>query len=194
MTKNMETTLVNPGFTTRESRTFTKIGVVRTFEKDRVVLENCCLSEFLFIVPDGSAHACVTDVESEENVLAHYYKGDYFGGIEFESDSVATYIKTIEPCRFLAIRISEMKDLLPETNKFTKRIFENLLSEVEKKAHELSEVIQQGPAISAILSTITNSPTNLHMLLLYTDGITDAINLQGTYQKSHHSPKQCCTI
>ena len=57
------------------------------------------------------------------------------------------------------MRIGDLKALLSKTDKFTKQVFENLLNDLEKKAHELSEVIQQKRAISEILGTISNSPT-----------------------------------
>ncbi len=92
-------------------------------------------------------------------MLAHYEIGDYFVGIAFGDAPYSTSIKTAEASRFLQVRIGELKALLSETDKFTKRVFENLLNDVEKKAHELSEVIQQKRAISEILGTISNSPT-----------------------------------
>jgi serine phosphatase RsbU (regulator of sigma subunit)/CRP-like cAMP-binding protein len=165
MVKKAETTLTDLGFTPEESHTIIKIGVIRTFPEDSIVVESCYLSEFLYIILEGRVDAYFINLQGKTTLLAHYDIGDYFGGIEFGDAPHSTSVKTVEASRFLRVRISDLKALLPETDKFTKQVFENLLNDVEKKAHELSEVIQQKRAISEILSTISNSPTNLHSLL-----------------------------
>jgi len=165
MTTIVEKILVDLGFTTKESRTVTKISKIRTFPKNAIVLENYYPSEFLHIILKGQVHAYSIDSSGNSSLVAHYCRGDYFGGFELCDVPHATTIKTLELCSFLTIRISDLKALLPEGNKFTKRVFEDLLSDVEKKTHELSELIQQKRAINAILSAMSNSPTNLRSLL-----------------------------
>ena len=165
MTTIVEKILVDLGFTTKESRTVTKISKIRTFPKNAIVLENYYPSEFLHIILKGQVHAYSIDSSGNSSLVAHYCRGDYFGGFELCDVPHATTIKTLELCSFLTIRISDLKALLPEENKFTKRVFEDLLSDVEKKTHELSELIQQKRAINAILSAMSNSPTNLRSLL-----------------------------
>lgn len=165
MAKMAETVLTDLGFTAEESRIIIKIGVIRTFPEATVVVESCYLSEFLYIILEGCVHACFTDVHGKTVLLAHYGRGSYFGGIEFGDAPHSTSIITVEKSRFLQVRISDLKALLPEAKKFTKQVFETLLNDIDKKAHELSEVIQQKRAISDILSTISNSPTSLHSLL-----------------------------
>lgn len=165
MATKEETVLGDLGFTPEESRIVLKIGKTRFFPEDAIVLENCYLSEYLYIILEGKVRFCAISSTGKPSLIGHYGRGEYFGGIKLGDVPHKTSIKTIEPSCFLMLRISDLKDLLPEANRFTKEIFENLLTDVEKKTHELSEIIQQKQAISAILSTISNSPTSLGSLL-----------------------------
>ncbi|MFW2368308.1 MAG: SpoIIE family protein phosphatase, partial [Desulforhopalus sp.] len=165
MSKKEEKILADLGFTAEESHTILKISKIRSFPKDSIVLENCYLSEYLYIILEGEVNVFSISLVGKTSLLAHYYRGDYFGGIKLGDVPHRTSIKTLVPSRFLMLRVSDLKALLPDVNKFTKQIFENLLIDVEKKTHELSEIIQQKRAISAILSSISNSPTNLSSLL-----------------------------
>ena len=65
----------------------------------------------------------------------------------------------------LELRIAEFKEFLPQASESTKRIFEHILSDVEKQRQQLSEAIQQKRAIAEILRAISDSPSDLDSLL-----------------------------
>jgi serine phosphatase RsbU (regulator of sigma subunit)/CRP-like cAMP-binding protein len=160
-----EITLTNLGFTAEESRTIVTIGVTSFYARDAIVLQFSYGSELLYIILEGRVNALAIDSEGQETLLAHYGTGEFFGGMAFADVPYATSIKTVEPCRFLVLRVSELKALLPKASRFAKQVFENILSGVEQQAQELAEAIQQKRAITEILRSISQSPTNLSSLL-----------------------------
>lgn len=162
---NTETTLTFLGFTSEESRTIVKIGATRSYPIDTIVVQNSHATDSLYIILEGRVNALTIDTEGKETLLADYGIGEYFGGVDFDDTPYVTSIKTIEPSHLLVLQLSDLKAFLPKASKFTKQVFENILSGVEKQAHELAETIQQKRAITDILRSISASPSNLTSLL-----------------------------
>ncbi len=165
MTTKGEKILTDLGFTINESLNIMQMGVTKNFPEDVIVLKNCCQSEFLYLILEGRVEACSIGAAGDFMSVARYGTGDYFGGFESDSISQVTSVKTLEPSSFLLLRISDLNALLPEVNTFAKQVFDNLLSDVARKKNELSELVLQKRAFSAILNVISNSPSNLRSLL-----------------------------
>ena len=97
--------------------------------------------------------------------LLNMIQGTYFGGIGFGDVPYAIKFKTTEPSNFLELRICEFKEFLPQASDSAKRIFENLLGDLENQGQKLAEAIQQKRAITEILRAISDSPSDLESLL-----------------------------
>ncbi|MGI9570537.1 MAG: Crp/Fnr family transcriptional regulator, partial [Desulfobulbia bacterium] len=164
-TTREEIALTDLGFTPVETSTIISISKNLSFPKNQIILENCYLSESIYIIVEGRVGAYTHDTDGNSKLIAFYGVGDFFGGIELNDIPHITAVKTIEASRFLIIHISDLKALLPNVTTFTKKLFENLLTDVERKTLELSEIIQQKQAIAEILSTISSSPTSIRSLL-----------------------------
>lgn len=162
---NTETMLTYLGFTEEESRIIVRIGETRSYPRNAVILQNSQVCDLLYIVLEGQVNALAVDSEGQETLLAQYGIGDYFGGFDFDDAPYTTSIKTSKPSRLLVLHMSDLKAFLPKASKFTKQVFENILSGVEKQAQELAETIQQKRAITEILRSISTSPSNLSSLL-----------------------------
>lgn len=165
MTVKGQKILIDLGFSNEESLNILQMAVTKTLPENVTVLKNCCQSEFLYIITEGRVEACSIDSASNSMSIARYGIGDYFGGFEPGDTSQITSIKTLEPSSFLLLRIADLNALLPEVNTFAKQVFNKLLSDVARKKCELSELVLQKRAFSAILNAISNSPSNLRSLL-----------------------------
>jgi serine phosphatase RsbU (regulator of sigma subunit) len=165
MAKDTETMLVDLGFTLEESHTIVQAGLTRSYPRDAIVLHNQPGCELLYIILKGQVEAFAIDLECREVSLAKYEHGEYFGGIEFGDNPYATKFKTVEPSSLLELRMCELKALLPQASDSAKRVFENILSDVETQGQKLAEAIQQKRAITEILRAISDSPSDLCSLL-----------------------------
>ena len=165
MAKDTETMLVDLGFTLEESHTIVQTGLTRSYPRDSTVLHNQPGCELLYIILKGQVEAFAIDSEGREASLAQYELGEYFGGIEFGDTPYTTKFKTIEPSSLLELRMCELKALLTQASDSAKRVFENILNDVEKQGQQLAEAIQQKRAITEILRAISESPSDLDSLL-----------------------------
>ncbi len=165
MAKDSKSMLVELGFTVEESQRIVQIGALRSYPSDAIVLNNPDRCELLYLILEGRVDACAFDTEGNEAILAKYDKGTYFGGIGFGDVPYAIKFKTTEPSNFLELRILEFKEFLPQASDSAKRIFENLLGDLEIQGQKLAEAIQQKRAITEILRAISDSPSDLDSLL-----------------------------
>jgi len=165
MTKKTETMLTDLGFTVDESRTIVRTGAIRSHPNNSTVLSDQHGYELLYIVLKGQVEAFATDPKGQEKSLAQYKQGDYFGGIEFGYTPYSTKFKTVVPSSLLELRLCELKALFPQASDSAKLVFENIFSDVEKQREQLSEAIQQKRAITEILRSISDSPSDLDSLL-----------------------------
>ena len=165
MAKDYKTMLVDLGFSTEESQKILQTGVLRSYPSDAIVLNNPHGCELLYLILNGHVDACAIDAEGREAILTRYEQGTYFGGIGFGDVPYEINFKTTEPSNLLELRIAEFKEFLLQASDSTKRLFENILSDVEKQRQQLSEAIQQKRAIAEILRAISDSPSDLDSLL-----------------------------
>ena len=165
MAKDSETMLVDLGFTLEESHIIVQTGAIHSYPSDAIVLHDSHGCELLYLILKGQVEAVAIDLEGRESSLATYKLGEYFGGIEFGDIPYATKFKTTEPSSLLELRICQLKELLPQSSDSTKRVFENILGDVEKQGQILEETIQQKRAITEILRAISDSPSDLDSLL-----------------------------
>ena len=165
MAKDSKTMLVDLGFTIEESQRIIQTGVVRSFPSDAIVLNNPHGCALLYLILNGRIDACAIDTEGREAILAKYNQGTYFGGIGFGDVPYAIKFKTTEPSNLLELRICEFKEFFPQASDSTRRIFQNLLEDVEKQGKQLTEAIRQKRAITDILRAISDSPSDLDSLL-----------------------------
>lgn len=165
MTKKTEKMMTDLGFTVDESRTIVQAGVIRSHPHNSIVLDDQHGCESLYIVLKGQVEAFAPDPEGREASLAQYKQGEYFGDIEFGYTPYSTKFKTVVPSSLLELRLSELKALLPQASDSAKLVLENILGDVEKQRQQLSEAIQQKRAITEILRSISDSPSDLDSLL-----------------------------
>lgn len=165
MSEKTVTMLTDLGFTAEESRTIVQTGVHRSYPGGSIVLHEQYGCKLLYIILKGQVEALAVDSEGREVSLTQYAVGEYFSGIEFGDISYATKYRTREPSSLLELQICELRALLPQASDSAKRVFENILNDVEKQGQQLAEAIQQKRAITEILRAISDSPSDLGSLL-----------------------------
>ena len=165
MATNREIVLVNLGLTETESKTFLEKTVTHSLPRKKIVLKKGNPSDALYIVLEGRAKAVEIDANGKERVLSYYDPGDHFGWIGLGDGMINTSIMTSEPSRFLVLSNNELKSFLFDSQPCREPVTENHMEETEKKSRELSEALQQKKAISDILRSISNSPSDVQSIL-----------------------------
>ncbi|MGI9538432.1 MAG: SpoIIE family protein phosphatase [Desulfocapsaceae bacterium] len=165
MTKNREIFLARLGLTETESKIFLEKTVTHALPKETVVLEKGSCSDALYIVLEGRAKAVEIDSNGNEQVLSYYDPGDHFGWMGYGDCVLTSSIITAESSRFLSLPNNEIKSLLIGSHSFIEPALESHVEETEQKSLELFEAVQQKTAISEILRSISNSPSDVDSIL-----------------------------
>ena len=167
MTTTAETALTGLGLTAKEVCSVLEHAETRVFPRDTIIVKQGGRCDSLYIILEGRVKAFVVDSSGKEAVLSTLGAGEYFGGVWFDGEPLPASIMAVEPSRFLVLPNSNFKPSpsLPKNHPFPEGVSEKLEREAEEPARELSEALQQKTAISEILRVISNSPTDVQLVL-----------------------------
>jgi len=113
-----------------ELKAISSHGVVRSYPKQAVILNEGDTSDSLYIVLEGRVKAYVADGAGHEVVLTMHGPGEYFGEMVLDRKPRSASIMTLEPSRFLVVPGEDLRDFVLGNPVFALSLIEKLIQRV----------------------------------------------------------------
>ena len=124
-------------FVTFDEKTLRELvpqGVVRTVQKNVVVLSEGDATDPLYVILSGRVKVFLSDEEGKEVILNTVVAGDYFGEIVLDGGRRSASIMTLEPCRFFVIPRIDVEGLIESNPEFSRDLIGRLIRKVRSLA------------------------------------------------------------
>jgi len=113
--------------TEAELRTLSGEGVVKTFPKQAVIVNQGDETDSLYIILSGRVKVFLSDDTGKEVVLGTQGPGEYFGEIVLDGGPRSASVMTLEPCRFVVVPKQKFRDFLRTHPDFSVHLIEKLI-------------------------------------------------------------------
>ena len=113
-----------------ELRAISSHGVVRSYPKQAIILNEGDSSDSLYIVLEGRVKAYVADASGHEVVLSMLGPGEYFGEMALDRRPRSASIMTLTPSRFLVVPGEEFREFVAHNPAFALSLIEKLIHRV----------------------------------------------------------------
>ncbi len=110
-----------------ELNAIAKKVVVKSFDKNAVVITEGEFSKSLYFILSGRVKVHLDDEDGKEFVLDIKGSGEYFGEMVLDEGPRSASVSTIEPCEFAIISITVFKNLLLKHPEIALRLIKNLI-------------------------------------------------------------------
>lgn len=115
-------------------------GMVRSFPKHAVVVNEGDATDSLYVVLAGRVKAFLSDEQGKEVVLTTIGPGDYFGELVLDGGPRSASIMTLEPARFYVIPRGDVEGLLARDPAFARDLIEKLISIVRRLTESVRDL------------------------------------------------------
>jgi CRP/FNR family cyclic AMP-dependent transcriptional regulator len=115
-------------------------GIVRSFAKHAVVVNEGDATDSLYVVLAGRVKAFLSDEQGKEVVLTTIGPGDYFGELVLDGGPRSASIMTLEPARFYVIPRGDVEGLLARDPAFARDLIEKLISIVRRLTESVRDL------------------------------------------------------
>ena len=105
-------------------------GVVRSYPKQAVIVNEGDTSDSLYIVLEGRVKAFLADAAGHEVVLSTMGPGEYFGEMALDRRPRSASIMTLVASRFLIVPGEEFRDFVARHPRFALSLVEKLIQKV----------------------------------------------------------------
>lgn len=119
-----------------ELRTLALRGVVRSYPKKAVIINEGDMGESLFVLLKGSVKVFSGGKSGREITFERIYSGDYFGEMSLDGGLRSASIITLEPCTCAVLSRASVREHLAQEPKFVM----NLLQRVIGRARCTTEI------------------------------------------------------
>jgi len=113
--------------TEAELHTLSGEGVVKTFPKQAVIVNQGDETDSLYIILSGRVKVFLSDDTGKEVVLGTQGPGEYFGEIVLDGGPRSASVMTLEPCRFVVVPTQKFRDFLRTHPDFSVHLIEKLI-------------------------------------------------------------------
>jgi len=110
-----------------ELRALSGEGVVRSFPKHAVIVNEGDETDSLYIILSGRVKVFVSDEAGKEIMLASQGPGEYFGEMVLDGGPRSASVMTLEPSRFVVISKYKFREFLREHPEFSISLIEKLI-------------------------------------------------------------------
>ena len=110
-------------------------GVVRSYPKKAVVINEAEIGDSLFVVLKGSVKVFSMDESGREITFGRIYAGDYFGEMSLDGGPRSASVITVEPCTCAVVNRAEVGEHLASAPEFAL----NLVMRVIRRARDATE-------------------------------------------------------
>jgi CRP/FNR family cyclic AMP-dependent transcriptional regulator len=115
-------------------------GVVRTFPKHAVLVNEGDDTDSLYVVLSGRVKAYVTGEDGREVVVNTIEAGDYFGELVLDGGPRAASIMTLEPCRVFVISHADVEGMLAGQPAFARDLIGRLIGKVRSLTAKVQDL------------------------------------------------------
>ena len=115
-------------------------GVVRSFAKNTVVVNEGDETDSLYILLSGRVKAYVSEEDGREVVLSTVGVGDYFGELVLDGGPRSASVMTLEPCRFFVIPRGDIEGLLDRNPVFARHLIRMLIAKVRSLTQKVLDL------------------------------------------------------
>ena len=102
-------------------------GVVRSFAKHAVLVNQGDETDSLYVLLSGRVKAFVSDQDGREVVVNLIEAGDYFGEMVLDGGPRSASVMSLEPCRCFVIPRQDVEALLSTNPEFTRHLIDKLI-------------------------------------------------------------------
>jgi CRP/FNR family cyclic AMP-dependent transcriptional regulator len=116
-------------------------GVVRSFPKHAIVVNEGDETDSLYVLLSGRVKAFISGEDGREVVVNTIEVGDYFGELVLDGGPRAASVMTLEPCRMFVISYGDVEQLLSAYPSFSRDLIAKLIGKVRSltaKVHDLA--------------------------------------------------------
>ncbi|MGQ0524680.1 MAG: Crp/Fnr family transcriptional regulator [Betaproteobacteria bacterium] len=110
-----------------ELRALSDEGVVRTYRKNTVIVNEGDETDSLYIILSGRVKVFLSDEAGKEIVLATQGPGEYFGEMVLDGGPRSASVMTLEDCRFAVVSKSRFREFLRAHPEFAIHLVEKLI-------------------------------------------------------------------
>ena len=115
-------------------------GLVRTFPKHAVIVNEHDTTDSFYIVLGGRVKAYVHGEDGKEVIVNVIGPGEYFGELVLDGGTRSASIMTLEPCRCFVIPRSEIDILLERYPQFAMDMIEKLIGKVRSLTDKVRDL------------------------------------------------------
>jgi len=108
-------------------RTLSGEGVVKTFPKQAVIVNEGDETDSLYVILSGRVKVFLSDEAGKEIVLGTQGAGEYFGEMVLDGGPRSASIMTLEPCRFAIVPKQKFREFLRTHPDFSVHLIERLI-------------------------------------------------------------------
>ena len=105
-------------------------GVVRSYARNVVVVNEGDATDSLYVVLSGRVKAFVSDENGKEIIVSTIGGGDYFGELVLDGGARSASIMTLEASRFFVIPHRDVEALLATNPEFARNLMHKLIGKV----------------------------------------------------------------
>ena len=115
-------------------------GVVRSFPKGAVLVNEGDGTDSLYVLLSGRVKAFLGDEAGKEVVLSTIGVGDYFGEMVLDGGPRSASVMALEPCRVYLIPRSDVEDLLERNPAFARDLMTRLIGRVRSLTERVKDL------------------------------------------------------
>lgn len=123
------------GHLSPELRTLALRGVVRSYPKKTVIINEADIGDSLFVLLKGSVKVFSMDENAREITYGRIHSGDYFGEMSFDGGPRSASVITLEPCTCAVLSRQNVSEHLADEPGFAI----HLLTQVIRRARAATE-------------------------------------------------------
>ena len=113
--------------TEEELRALSGEGVVKSFPKQAVIVNEGDETDSLYVILSGRVKVFLSDEAGKEIVLGTQGPGDYFGEMVLDGGPRSASVMTLEPCRFVVVPKQRFREFLRAYPDFSVHLIEKLI-------------------------------------------------------------------
>ncbi len=123
-----------------ELRVLSPRGVVRSFPKGAVLMNEGDGTDALYVLLLGRVKAFVSDAEGREFVFGTVGVGDYFGELVLDGGVRSASVMALEACRIYLIPRTDVEDLIERNPRFARHLLNRLIGRVRSLTAQVKDL------------------------------------------------------
>ncbi|MEH6556436.1 MAG: Crp/Fnr family transcriptional regulator [Oceanicoccus sp.] len=148
------------GLTQQELEVLANSGVMRSYPKNTVVINENDLADSLYIIETGRVKVYCSDKNGKEFIMNTLGAGDYFGELALlDDDRRSASVRTMEKASFLIIYKEDFNKVLLQQANIAATLIRNLTRRVRKLTQDVKALALQDVygRVTTVLTTLADA-------------------------------------